>query len=109
MVRKLTGIFILLCFLLIKNSPFYIFDTFKQPVVFAALNTVGDLDQESKEVPEENKGSKQLEYADEDFIHLQVLNFTPVLPLASQLNVHFSKQTSAAYLSLPYPPPDGNA
>ena len=109
MLRKLTGIFILLCFLLIKNSPLFIFDTFRQPIVLSAMLSQSDTEQESNEVPEENKASKQLECADEDFIHLQSLNFTPVLPLAKQLHVHYSKQTTAAYFSLPHPPPDGNS
>ena len=105
MVRKLTGILILLCFLLVKNSPLFVLDSMKQLVAVEALCGVGDLDQEEKNLPEENKTSKLLEYADEDLIHQQVMNFTYILPLAKRLDVNFNKQTTAAYFSLPYPPP----
>ena len=110
MFRKLTGIFILLCFLLIKNSPLFIFDTFKQPVLLFGLSTLpgqAESEQKANELPEESKGSKHFECADEDFAHSLLMNFTPVLPSAKRIDVHYVKQTTSAYFSLPHPPPDG--
>jgi len=114
MFRKLTGIFILLCFLLVKNSPLAIFDTFIQPVSFSTLSALSPLsmeqeapaEQESNETPEESKSSKQLEYADEDFIYQSALNFIHVLHLSKRLDNHYVKQISPTYFSLPHPPPD---
>lgn len=108
MFRKLTGIFILLCFLLVKNSPLAIFDTFIQPVSFSTLSMEQEApaEQESNETPEESKSSKQLEYADEDFIYQSALNFIHVLHLSKRLDNHYVKQISPTYFSLPHPPPD---
>jgi len=114
MFRKLTGIFILLCFLLVKNSPLAIFDTFKHAVSLSTLSKLSMLpmeqelpaEQESNESPEENKSSKQLEYADEDFIYQSELNFMHVLSLSKRLDNHYVKQISPTYFSLPHPPPD---
>ncbi len=117
MFRKLTGIFILLCFLLVKNSPLAIFDTLIQPVSVSTLSTLSmfsmlpieqelPAEQDSNETPEESKSSKQLEYADEDFICQSELNFLHVLSLSKRLDNHYIKQISPTYFSLPHPPPD---
>lgn len=114
MFRKITGILILLCFLLVKNSPLAIFDTFKHTASLSMLSTLSSLppgqelpaEQESNECPEESESSKQLEYADEDFIYQSELNFIHVLSLSKRLDNHYVKQISPTYFSLPHPPPD---
>ncbi|TCC98068.1 hypothetical protein [Pedobacter psychroterrae] len=114
MFRKLTGIFILLCFLLVKNSPLAIFDILIQPVSLSTVSSCSMLpleqelpaEQDSNETPEESKSSKQLEYADEDFICQSELNFLHVLSLSKRLDNHYIKQISPTYFSLPHPPPD---
>jgi len=134
MLRKLTGIFILLCFLLVKNNPLFVSDATAQwlkpatssapsgiTTAFSSISdpqqanslllpsaplTVPDGESESQDGPDETKSSEQFECADEDVIGQLVLNFNPVLPLSSGLDIHYNKQTSTAYYSLPYPPPD---
>lgn len=114
MFRKLTGIFILLCFLLVRNSPLAIFDTLIQPVSVSMVSTFSMLpmeqelpaEQDSNETPEESKSSKQLEYADEDFIYQSESNFLHVLSLSKRLDNHYIEQISPTYFSLPHPPPD---
>jgi len=103
MFRKLTGICILLCFLLVKNSPLYLFDSFKHSISFSTSES------EKSELPEENKTTKHFESADEEFIHQSVESVISVLSLSKRLDFHYNKQTSTAYFSLPHPPPDGNS
>ena len=117
MFRKLTGIFILLCFLLVKNSPLMILDVSEGLVSMLAppATPVQSEDQENpneqdnNQVPEENKSSKQLEYADEDFIYQSEESFIPVLALSKKLDHYYVKQVSSTYFSLPHPPPDCNS
>ncbi|RZM26305.1 MAG: hypothetical protein EOO88_17440 [Pedobacter sp.] len=111
MFRKLTGIFILLCFLLVKNSPLAIFDTSRHNVSLSVSSMLPieqelPVEQDSNETPQESKSSKQLEYADEDFIYQSELNFIHVLSLSKRLDNHYVKQISPTYFSLPHPPPD---
>lgn len=106
MCRKLTGIFILFCFLMVKNGPLTIFDTIKHPVLLSMLTEL-PTEQEDNELPEENKSPKQLEYADEDFIYQSGLKCVFALPLSKRLDNYNVQQILPTYFSLPNPPPDG--
>src|SRR5690606_33549055 len=104
MLRKLTGIFILLCFLLVKNNPLFVSDATAQSLqpgtssapsglaaAFSSISeaqqvnsllllpsapeTVPDGESESQDGPDESKSSEQFECADEDVIGQLVLNF----------------------------------
>jgi hypothetical protein len=103
MFRKLTGILILLSFLTFKNSPLFVFDVVKQAI------SLSEGERGDNEVPEETKSAKHLEFADEDFLHQSTLNFILELPFSKRPFDRYVRQTSTAYFSLPYPPPDGNS
>ena len=83
---------------MIKHSPLFLIVDHN---AIAACQT----DQEQKEVPEENKGPKLVEFSDED---VAILYFS-AFPHPDLFQVHNSvpdPETTTVYLSVLNPPPD---
>lgn len=100
MFRRLTGIFILLSFLLVKSTSLFAVDKHQQYLSVCASG------QETGEVPDLEKECKQLEIMDEDYIsHLISSPF--FFTLSRKLILSGVANISAPYISLPYPPPNG--
>lgn len=100
MLKKLTGIFILLSFLLIKSSPLFAMDHCKHDVTVCCAEQGGD------ENPDAEKESQQLEITDEDFIQ-QSIKIPGFLLLTKKAILFNDARINTPYISLPYPPPNG--
>lgn len=99
MFRKLTGIFILLSFLLIKSTS--LLAAGQQQSVISCCAAQGTDDAADAE-----KESKQFEIADEDL--LVQPPFGPIFLTLSNKPAHLTvPDIISPYLSLPYPPPNG--
>ena len=99
MFKKLTGIFILLSFLLIKSTSLLAAD-YRQNVISSCA------EQGTDEPADAEKETKQLEIADEDLLIQAPVG--PVFLILSKKPVHLTVPgILAPYLSLPYPPPNG--
>jgi hypothetical protein len=99
MLKKLTGLFILLLFLLVKSTSLFAVDAHKKSMI------IYHAEQNTDETPDAEKETKQLEIADEDFINQAVTG--PVSLILSKKQVHIVVQRiTAPYISLPYPPPN---
>ncbi len=98
MIRRLTCLFILLSFLMIKHGPLFLISS-------QDIAAVCCTDEEQKEVPEENKGHKQVEFSDEEAIDIY---FNTLAQLPNQQVYFFSEspETTTVYLSVLNPPPD---
>lgn len=101
MLKKLTGIFILLSFLLVKSTPLFAMDSHKQNVI---INCAEQHD--TDDTSDSDKERKQLETIDEDFI-LECIAVPGFLMLSDQGTVFNVGRVNTPYLSLPYPPPNG--
>ena len=100
MLKKLTGIFILLCFFLVKSTPLLAMDNYRTDVVSCCPEQAAD------DVPDAEKEVKQLEITDEDFIQASI-TVPGFLMLTSKTTFFNSPRISTPYISLPYPPPNG--
>lgn len=99
MIKRLACLFILLSFLMIKHSPLFLI--LEQETIVAYQ---GEEDQQ-KEIPEENKGPKQVEFTDEEAINLQFCGFTALTD--SLLYFSYTPvELTPVYLSVLNPPPD---
>lgn len=99
MFKKLTGIFILLSFLLIKSTSLLAVDH-KQNAISCCAGQGAD------DAADAEKETKQLEIADEDLLVQSPLG--PVFLILSKKPAHLTVPgILAPYLSLPYPPPNG--
>ena len=98
MIKRLTCLCILLSFLMIKHSPLFLIGTHD-------LATVYTTDEEQKEVPEETKGHKYLEFSDEETMDVYI---NSIAQLRNSQVSFFSKspETTTVYLSVLNPPPD---
>lgn len=100
MLKKLTGIFILLCFFLVKSTSLFAVDQ-HQPSNIACCAEQG-----ADETPDAEKESKQLEISDEDFMQETIA--VPLCLMLPKNPVPFNApDITAPYISLPYPPPNG--
>lgn len=99
MFKKLTGIFILLSFLLIKSTSLLAADQQQNVISCCAAQGADDAQDAEKE-------NKQLEIADEDLlVHPP---FGPIFLILSNKPAQLTvPDIIAPYLSLPYPPPNG--
>jgi hypothetical protein len=101
MFKKITGLLILISFLLIKSMPLFAADQYVEKVVTCSIehNTEDNQDAE--------KETKQLEIGDEDFIDgakvKEIVSFfsTKIWPTAVPC-------VFSTYIALPYPPPNGD-
>ncbi|TKC57586.1 hypothetical protein FBD94_20100 [Pedobacter hiemivivus] len=100
MFRRLTGIFILLSFLLVKSTSLFAIDKHQQHL------SVCSTEQEADEVPDLEKECKQLEIMDEDYISHPISNPFFLL-LSKKLILSGVANISDPYISLPYLPPNG--
>ncbi len=99
MFKKLTGIFILLSFLLIKSTSLLAADL-KQHAISCCVA------QDADDAADAEKETKQLEIADEDLLIQPA--FGPTFLILSEKPVQLTvPHILAPYLSLPYPPPNG--
>lgn len=98
MIKRMACLIILLSFLMIKHSPLFLITG--QDVI-VACHTEDD----QKEVPEENKEPKQVEFADEEAIETYFRE--PATLPGNQINFFFpAPETTTIYLSVLNPPPD---
>lgn len=100
MFKQLTGIFILLSFLLVKSTSLFAVDKHQQHL------SVCYAEQASDEVPDVEKDCKQLEIMDEDSI-AHPISSPFFLVLSKKLVLIAAANINAPYISLPYPPPNG--
>lgn len=101
MFKKISGILILLSFLLVKSTPLFAADNFKHTIVSNAAEQ-----QEADDTPDADKESKQLETVDEDFIQESMA--VRIFLILSKSIVHSNTPyISTPYISLPSPPPNG--
>ena len=100
MFKKLTGILILLSFLLIKSTSLLASDHHQHAISCCAGQGADDAADAEKE-------TKQLEIADEDLLIQPALG--PAFLVLSKKPAHLTvPDIQAPYLSLPYPPPNGH-
>lgn len=99
MLKTLTGILILLSFLLVKSTPLFAMDD-QQNI------TVGCTEQQAADdSSDSDKESKQLETIDEDFIQ-ECIAIPGFLMLSNQISLFNVGRINTPYISLPYPPPN---
>jgi len=98
MFRRLTGILILLSFLLVKHVSLFMVIDHKQTV------SIHHTDQDS-ENSEEEKELKNLELTDDVFIHHPTVDLAHVLT-SKRINNRFVSHTVTSVIALPYPPPE---
>ena len=101
MLRKITGLLILISFLLIKSTPLFAADQYGQKVTVSCTELNTDEDQDAE------KETKQLEIADEDFIDGAdakelISSFSGKIWPAMVPGIFFT------YIALPYPPPNAD-
>jgi|GEM_PF-1277257 len=101
MLKKLTGIFILLSFLLGKGAPLFAIDNDKQNIIVSCAEQHG-----TDDTSDTDKESKQLETIDEDFIQ-ECMVAAGFLMLSNDATPFNIGRISTPYISLPYPPPNG--
>lgn len=100
MLKKLTGIFLLLSFFLVKSTPLFAIDNYRADLVTCCPEQAAD------DVPDAEKEVKQLEITDEDFIR-EAVTVPGFLTLANKTTFFNSPRINTPYISLPYPPPNG--
>ncbi|ETZ23939.1 hypothetical protein [Pedobacter sp. V48] len=98
MLKKLTGILILLSFLLVKHVSLFTVTDHKQTV------SIHHTDQDT-ENSEEEKELKNLELTDDVFIHQPIVDLAHTLT-SKRVNYSFVSRTVTSVISLPYPPPE---
>ncbi|MDR6782375.1 hypothetical protein ABIE26_001137 [Pedobacter africanus] len=99
MFKKITGLLILLSFLLIKGAPLFAAGQHTQNAVVCCT------DQATDDTSDAEKENKQLETADEDFGSQPVLE-PASLTISKKAGHIIVPDIPAPYLSLPYPPPN---
>lgn len=101
MLKKLTGILILLSFLMVKTTMLVSYDD-------KSVQITQQMDHQGEELPEDSKEHKQLEYSLDDEIspyHVWIDR-----SLSSEKLNHFNfPQITMVHLSLPNPPPNAFA
>ncbi|WP_316814788.1 hypothetical protein [Pedobacter nyackensis] len=99
MFKKLTGIIILLSFLLVKSTPLFAMDNHTYDLIACCS------EQGTDDTPDTEKGSQQLEITDEDFTgdYVVVPGFLMLLKTTTPFN---DPRINTPYISLPYPPPN---
>ncbi|MEJ2880898.1 hypothetical protein [Pedobacter sp. GR22-6] len=98
MIKRMACLIILLSFLMIKHSPLFLIAG--QDVIAAC-----QAEDDQKEVPEENKEPKQVEFADEEAVEIHFRTLTTLS--GSQIRFFFpAPETTTVYLSVSNPPPD---
>lgn len=102
MFKRITGILILLSFLLVKSTS--LFAVQQQDQQTMVMGTHQDTDDKAN-TPDAEKESKQLETIDEDFPDQPVLYLT-ALTLSKKAGHLIVPDVTAPYISLPYPPPN---
>lgn len=100
MFRRITGLFVLLTFLLVKAVPLFAAD--RQDVQNTIIYCIGQETDDNSETEEE---SKQIESADEDFIGQPLFELAS-LTIAKKATHIIVPDVMALCISLPYPPPD---
>ncbi|MEQ7799361.1 hypothetical protein ABDJ41_06065 [Pedobacter sp. ASV1-7] len=100
MFRRITGLFVLLTFLLVKAVPLFASD--HQRVQNTLICCIHHGTDENSEAEEE---SKQIESADEDFIGEPLFELAS-LTIAKKAAHITVPDVMALCISLPYPPPD---
>lgn len=99
MVRKITSLFILLAFLLLKSTSLFAAETKQSHAICCEAN------QESEQSPVDDKQDKSQEFADEDF--LTACPVSLVSPECNkEVNIYQEQPLVALPVSLPNPPPD---
>jgi hypothetical protein len=101
MLKKLTGIFILLSFLLVKSTPLFAIDKYKQSITISCTE-----EPSADDTSDSEKENKQLETIDEDFIQACIA-LPGFLMLSNQTTLFNVGRINTPYISLPYPPPNG--
>lgn len=98
MLKQLTGILILLSFLLVKHASLFPVTDDKKTVA------IHQTDHDS-ETSEEEKELKNLELTDDVFIHQPTVDLAHTLT-SKKVNYTYVKRTVTSVISLPYPPPE---
>lgn len=99
MLKKITGLLILLSFLFIKGAPLFAADQHPQNALVYCT------DQSTDDTSDAEKENKQLETTDEDFTGQPVLE--PASLIITKKTGHIIVPgITAPYISLPYPPPN---
>jgi hypothetical protein len=99
MYRKITSIFILLAFLLVKGTSLCIADGDKPTLSYYTS------DQESEEKPGADKSGKCIEFHDDDFLPNYAFELLP-LESEQRMNRDAALQLLPIYISSVNPPPD---
>lgn len=101
MLIRLTGIFILLTFFLVRSTPLFAIESSATLKVLSCC-----AEQPLEETPDADSDGEQLEIIDEDFINepLRSPEYFTFVNKATLLNAPY---ISTPYISLPYPPPNG--
>lgn len=100
MFNRITGLLILLCFLLVKAVPLFSGEHRHLQNTLLCCILQGD-----NEPSEAEKESKQLEISDEDFNDQSLLEL-PSLTIAKHTRHIIVSDVMALSIALPYPPPD---
>ncbi|MBE9602573.1 hypothetical protein [Pedobacter sp. MC2016-24] len=99
MCRKITSIFILMAFLLVKGTSLCITDQDKHALSYFTS------DQESEEKPAGDKSGKCIEFHDDDFLPNYAFELLP-FESAKRINHDAALQLMPIYISSVNPPPD---
>lgn len=107
MLKKLTGLFILLCFFLVKSTPLFAAHKHEhQQNVMTCCAEQNTADQNTAgENEDSQKECKQFEIADEDFIGQPAVQLNAIT-LNKKLRPLEILCVPAPYIALPYPPPN---
>nr|WP_121272896.1 hypothetical protein [Pedobacter schmidteae] len=106
MFKKLTGLFILLCFFLVKSTPLFAAHQHEhQQNVVTCCADQNTADQNAGENEDSQKECKQFEIADEDFIGQPGIQLNAIT-LTKKLRSLEILCVPAPYIALPYPPPN---
>lgn len=101
MFRKVTSVFILLAFMLVKGTSLWISEQ-EKPLLGYCIS-----DQESEEMPKSDKSDKWLEFCDDDFLPnyaFELVSFENV----QRVNHDAVLQVLPIYISSVNPPPDSS-
>lgn len=100
MFRRITGLFIILSFLLVKSTPLFAFNKLSKCVDSTHEHDFGGSSGEEKEI-------KQLEIIEDDFIDRPLINASS-FTLAKEASDFAYPATRTIWLSLINPPPNLN-
>ena len=114
MLRRLTCLFILLSFLLIKGSSLLVAERLNQSLTTYTLDKVaqntylGQSDEELSTVEDsdnENKETKFLEFGDDEYFHCSLTHLPPAV-FSKRINLISFPDIAIVHLSLLSPPPN---